>query len=206
MSLKAIVLDLDNTIYPVSSIGEKLFSVLFSIIEANGSYEGDINEIKAEIMRTPFQLVAERFKFDSELTSTCQDHLSELTYNDVIEPFSSYPITRKLNYLKFLVTTGFSQLQQSKINKLGIENDFNQIFIIDPNLSTLTKKDVFVKIMKINNLSSDEMLVVGDDLNSEIKAGNELGIKTILYDYLKLHTNSNGLNVITDFYQLEKFI
>jgi putative hydrolase of the HAD superfamily len=206
MSLKAIILDLDNTVYPVSSIGQKLFSELFSIIEANGSYVGNIDEIKTEIMRTPFQLVAKRFKFGPELTSTCQKHLSTLTYNDVIEPFSSYPITRKLNYLKFLVTTGFTQLQQSKINKLSIENDFDHIFIIDPDVSTLTKKDVFVEIMKANKLSSDEILVVGDDLNSEIKAGNELGIKTVLYDYLNLHTNSNVLNVITDFYQLEKFI
>ena len=48
MSKKAIILDMDNTIYPVHSIGFKLFKVLFDLIEESGDH-ANIEEIKAAI-------------------------------------------------------------------------------------------------------------------------------------------------------------
>ncbi|NJO69682.1 MAG: HAD family hydrolase, partial [Bacteroidetes bacterium] len=52
---KVLILDLDNTIYPVSAIGQKLFKPLFDLIERNGEYCGDIDSVKTEIMRRPYQ-------------------------------------------------------------------------------------------------------------------------------------------------------
>jgi putative hydrolase of the HAD superfamily len=39
MRKKAIILDLDNTIYPVSSIGDKLFKSLLHLISDSGDRE-----------------------------------------------------------------------------------------------------------------------------------------------------------------------
>jgi putative hydrolase of the HAD superfamily len=36
--------------------------------------------------------------------------------------------------------------------------------------------------MKMHNFTSDELLVIGDDPESEIKAGTALGIDTFLFD------------------------
>ena len=44
---------------------------------------------------------------------------------------------------KFLVTTGFIKLQMSKVKMLGIEEDFKEIHIVDPEVKDKTKKDVF---------------------------------------------------------------
>lgn len=206
MNTKAIIFDLDNTIYPVSSIGEKLFFTLFETIENDKRYVGDINAIKNEIMRRPFQVVAKEFEFNDDLTLKCLHHLSELTYQEKMEPFSDYSITKSLDCLKFLVTTGFTKLQFSKIDKLDIKPDFKELFVVDPNISTLTKKDVFREIMVKYNLGSDEIIVVGDDLNSEIKAGKELGIKTVLYDFLNQYKELENENVINNYAQLEQFI
>ncbi len=41
MRKKAIIMDFDNTIYLVSSIGEKLFETLFQLIIESGDYKGD---------------------------------------------------------------------------------------------------------------------------------------------------------------------
>lgn len=203
---KAIIFDLDNTIYPVSSIGAKLFKPLFLLISESGEYTGDINEIKAEILRRPFQFIANDFSFSERLKSKCLDLFLGLTYDDKMEPFEDYKYARKIRCSKFLVTMGFSKLQNSKIFQLNIKDDFDQIIVVDPIRSELTKKDIFRKILIENGYDADEVLVVGDDLNSEIKAAKELGIETVLYDHNSDYTNIENQKTINNFKDLHLYI
>jgi putative hydrolase of the HAD superfamily len=206
MRKKAIIIDLDNTIYPVSSIGDMLFKTLFSIIYESGEYSGDFDKIKSEIMRRPFQLVADEFLFSKSLKSDGIMHLSELTYEDKMQPFEDYNFVRSIPCKKFLVTTGFPKMQQSKIKQLGVQDDFEEIFIIDPGKSDITKKDIFSKILTNNKYEVADVLVVGDDLNSEIKAANELGIDSVLYDYKRENIKIENQAVISDFRDLQFYI
>ncbi len=199
---KAIILDLDNTIYPVSSIGDKLFKSLFQLIVENGEYIGNFDEIKGEIMRRPFQFIADDFFFSENLKSKCLKLFLDLTYDERIEPFEDYKYVRKLSGIKFLVTTGFTKLQNSKILQLNIENDFLKIYVIDPIQSKLTKKDIFHKLLIDYRLQVQEVLVVGDDLNSEIKAANDLGIESVLYDRKSEHTGIENQQTISSFKDL----
>lgn len=206
MRKKAIILDLDNTIYPVPSIGNELFASLFRLIEASGEHTADIAAVKEEIMRKPFQWVAAQYQFSKELTRKGVDLLINLTYDGPIKPFSDYNFTKQLSCDKFLVTTGFLQLQQSKIRGMGIEQDFKEIHIVDPATSHKTKKDVFADIIYRNAYQPAEVLVVGDDLQSEIKAAKELGIDTVLYDKFHLHDGNSSQHRITDFKELIEFV
>ncbi len=206
MRKKAIILDLDNTIYLVSSIGNVLFKSLFQLITESGEYSGDLLEIKAEIMRRPFQFVANDFAFSEHLKSACLDLLHDLTYEESMEPVENYDRVKEIPCKKFLVTTGFTKLQQSKIKQLGIKDDFDHIFIIDPGISNLTKKDIFIKILSENNLKVEDVLVVGDDLNSEIKAAKDLGIESVLYDFRNEHDEIENQNTIKNFRNLERYI
>jgi len=199
---RAIIFDLDNTIYPVSSIGDKLFKSLFQLIVENGEYTGDFDEIKREIMRRPFQFVADDFSFSENLKSECLELFLDLTYDEHMEPFDDYKYVRQLSGMKFLVTTGFTKLQNSKILQLNIENDFLEIYIIDPIQSKLTKKDIFLKLLIDYRLNVHEVLVIGDDLDSEIKASNDMGIDTILYDRESKHTGIENQKTISSFKDL----
>lgn len=206
MSKKALILDLDNTIYPVPSIGGKLFKRLFEIIETSGEYSGDIGLIKSEIMRTPFQKVATNYSFSPNLYSQCMNHLENFTYNEPIKTFDDYSEIRSLPVTKFLVTVGFLKLQRSKIHQMNIENDFEEIFIIDPVNSSLTKKDVFLKIMDEKHFRPSELLVVGDDVNSEIKAAVECGIDAVLYNKNGIETKAGDYRIIAHFKELKKML
>lgn len=206
MRKKAIILDLDNTIYLVSSIGEKLFNSLFQLIIESGDYTGDWNQLKSEIMRTPFQKVADTFHFGKTLKAKGITLLADISYDDVIKPVESYNYIRELSCKKFLVTTGFTKMQNSKIRQLDLDKDFDKIYVIDPGLSILTKKDVFEQILADNGYTTNDVLVVGDDINSEIKAGQELGIETVLYDFLQEHSLNKELNVISNFKELEQYL
>jgi len=196
-----LIIDLDNTIYPVKSIGEKLFAPLFNLLRSpkyNLNSE-TIENAKEQIMRIPFQKVAKQFNFPDALTNDALTLLRGLTYDEPMTYFEGYETIRELDTKKFLLTTGFKALQESKVRALKIENDFTEMFIVDPDASTRTKKDVMLEIMEKYRLSPADILVIGDDPQSEIKAAKELGIRSFLVDpedaYPEAPADYRGVNL-----------
>lgn len=182
--MKHLIIDLDNTIYPVKAIGDKLFAPLFKLLDSTqyGLSESTIADAKELTMRIPFQKVIEECHLPDQLSRAALELLRNLTYDDKIDCFEEYEAIRQLHTLKFLLTTGFQKLQESKIRALHIAEDFTEIFIIDPDQSKLTKKDAMFDIMEKYDLLPESLLVVGDDPESEIKAAKELGIASFLLD------------------------
>jgi putative hydrolase of the HAD superfamily len=182
--IRALIIDLDNTIYPVKSISDELFAPLFNLIDDYAAELGTgvAAQAKEEITRVPFQRVAGQFGFSDELIEKGVALLSGTSIDEPMHPYPDYKHLQSIDLDKFLVTTGFIKMQNSKVNMLGIRNDFRNIYIVDPATSTKTKTDMFEQIMQTYHYTPDEVLVIGDDPESEIKAAKPLGIKTVLYD------------------------
>ncbi|KOS06195.1 haloacid dehalogenase [Flavobacterium akiainvivens] len=178
--IRAIIYDLDNTIFPVPAIGNVLFGPVFDLIAQTGQHNHDMEAIKYAIMRTPFRLVAQRHGFSQELTQAGINLQETLEYHQPIAPFEDYPLTHSLPGERFLVTTGFDKMQRSKIRQLGIEGEFKEIHVVNPTLSS--KKEVFAGILERYGYAPNEVLVIGDDPESEIAAAKALNIATVLYD------------------------
>jgi len=188
---KALILDLDNTIYPVSAIQGNLFGEIFRLIDIAEHLSEQVKlDAKDELTRRPYHLVASKYNFGDTLKDKGSDLLKNITYNQPMQPFEEYAHIGSSPLIKFLVTTGFTKLQWSKVKMLDIEKDFAEIHIVDPELSTQTKKDVFADILQRYHLSTDEALVIGDDPESEIKAAIDLGIETFLYDPENKHPDA----------------
>lgn len=202
---RVLFLDLDNTIYPVHSIGDALFAELFRMIDESGELGDRLEEAKKEIMRRPFQMVARDFGFSEQLTRQGVEHLQQLEYKGPIEPFPDFSILREIRADKFLVTTGFPILQNSKVDGMRLREDFVEVHIVDPQTSPLTKKDVFADILHRHGYAHDEVLVVGDDPASEIRAGIELGLPVLMYDALGLHPDAR-VRRITNYAELAAII
>src|ERR1700752_4238594 len=107
MPKKAIILDLDNTIYPVKSIADEVFAPLFEMIAGDEMHKNDLKKIKNEIMRRPFQLVAKDFEFSEELKEKGLSLLKSTSYSGKIFAFEDYSVVKDLPVDKYLVTTGF---------------------------------------------------------------------------------------------------
>lgn len=206
MTKKAIFFDLDNTIYPVAAIGDQLFQPLFELISKSGEFVGDFEELKTATMRKPFQHVSIQYQMSDLLKEQAMLLLRDLTYSGAITLFPDYEVIRKLPQQKFLVTAGFTKLQFSKIHQLAIETDFSGIFVVDQTISNDTKRSIFFDIMLSNQYSPKDVLVVGDDPESELKAAKELGIDAVLYDSLLLYDQMDYLPRITDFKDLKKYL
>lgn len=204
---KALILDLDNTLFSTPSIGDKLFADLYYLLEINGNeFEGDLEDIKKDINRKPFTVVAKQYNMSQLLYNEALKLLVNLTYNEPIEPFSDYNEVNKIACDKFLVTSGFPKLQNSKVRQLGIENDFKEIFIVDTVMTNNTKKKVFEGILHDFNYDASEVIVIGDDPESEISAAKELGIDAVVYDKLNTYKNYFATPKISDFSQLQNYL
>ncbi|MFN4151151.1 MAG: HAD family hydrolase [Candidatus Sericytochromatia bacterium] len=206
MKAQNLIIDLDNTIYSTYSIGETLFKPIFDLIEKDKGFNSNIENIKKDIMRKPFQKVALEYNFSENLTKEGIEVLSSLDADLKMSVFEDYKYIKNLTCKKFLVTMGFLKMQEGKIKSLGISKDFHEIYIIDPQVSQKTKKDVFLDIIEKYNLHKDDLVIVGDDPNSEIKAGIDLEIQTFLYDKLKTNSHRTDLNRIENFKQLLDYI
>jgi len=187
--IKALIFDLDNTIYPVDDIAGELFESLFSVVEEYRDFLGNaaMPHIKEEFKRCPYQDIARQYNFSEELNRKGLEHLQNITYSKPMTAYEGYNEVRRLPLPKFLVTKGFSKLQNSKIEMLGIEADFDEIHIVDPAVSDRTKKEVFADILNRYQYLPNQILVIGDDPQSEIKAATELGINTFLFDPADTH-------------------
>lgn len=201
---KAVIYDLDNTLYPVSAIGDKLFGPLFSLIKNSGSHDNDYDAIRKAIMRTPFRLVAQQFGFSEQLTNECIALQEELEYADAIATFEDYSKIKSFPQKRFLVTTGFSKMQNSKIDRMNIRADFEEIHIVNPTKSS--KKLVFQDVMQRYGFSAEEVLVVGDDPESELKAARESGIEAVLYYKDAIPDGGENFPAINHFSDLERFL
>ncbi len=199
---KAIFLDLDNTVYPVASIGEVLFAPLFKLIDDSGEFTGEIQDVRNDIMRKPFQLVADIYHFSEHLRNSGIELLAELEYNQPVLTFPDYAYIRAIELPRFLVTTGFEKMQRSKVSMLGIGPDFEEVHIVDPAVSNLTKRDVFQDILNPFQWDSGDVVVIGDDPGSEIAAAHDLGIETVLYTRAGVSSGGGATHVIGDFSEL----
>ncbi|MDN5284583.1 MAG: family hydrolase [Mucilaginibacter sp.] len=181
---KAIILDLDNTIYPVSSIAEDLFTKVLAFLDslADELSADEISKAKEDMKRRPYQQVAAQYNFSEVAKSKGIELLKNLEYSLPMQPYEEYKYISDTTIVKFLVTTGFTKLQWSKIKQLSIEKDFKAIYIVDPEVSSDTKKDIFAMIMSTHSYKPSELLIIGDDPESEIKAATLLGIDTFLFD------------------------
>jgi FMN phosphatase YigB (HAD superfamily) len=87
----------------------------------------------------------------------------------------AYDFLRKTTCKKVLVTKGNPSMQIKKLEILGIKDFFEEILICS---TSEEKKGLFQQLKEKH--PECEFWVIGDRIDSEIRFGNELGMKTVL--------------------------
>lgn len=188
---RAFFIDLDNTIYFTKPFADILMGPFFNFLKKLdlGIDKETFEQAKTDMLSTPFQKVADRYNFKQEAREAAIDYLKNRVVDVPIKVHDEYNYLKNLQGLKFIVTAGFTKAQLSKIDMLGIADDFEEVHVVDLTLKHETKKEVFEKIMNNYGFSADEILIIGDDAESEVKYGRELGIDTFLFDPTGRFTN-----------------
>jgi FMN phosphatase YigB (HAD superfamily) len=113
----------------------------------------------------------------------------------------------ELRSKRFLVTSGFRRLQESKVRALDARAHFDEIYIdaIDEP-DRKGKGAIFEDILRTHSLQPHETLVVGDDADSEIAAGNRLGIPTVQILRPGVARAPNAMHHIASFKELHQIV
>ena len=89
----------------------------------------------------------------------------------------------KQNYKQYAVTNGTKVAQDRKLDKSGLRNLFDGVFISEEIGIEKPGKGFFDYVFKeIGTYELEEILIVGDSLTSDMQGGNNAGIKCCWYN------------------------
>lgn len=181
--IRAVIFDLDNCLAAADEAGEELFAPAFEAIRAANKgrlSDAELAAAFADVWRHALDRVADKHHFSEEMYRAGFDAFRRLEVQRPLHGYGDLHALHKLSIPRILVTSGFRRLQESKIAALGIRGLFDEIHVhaIDE-AGSPGKKDTFLEILSRRGWQPREVVVVGDNAESEIAAGNELGMPTL---------------------------
>lgn len=180
--ITAIIFDLDNCLSPARQTGDLFEPAFAAIRQANRGTlsEAALAEAIEDTWKHSLDAVAAMHGFTPEMLAAGWKILTETTVPGSLRGYPDLELLERLPVTRFLVTSGFRRLQESKIDALGIRQWFSAVHVdaIDEP-GRQGKQALFAGILREHRLHVDDVLVVGDNPESEIAAGNRLGIRTV---------------------------
>jgi putative hydrolase of the HAD superfamily len=181
--IRAIIFDLDNCLAVADEPGPQILAPTFEAIrQANhGTLSEDtLERAFSECWRCSLDRVAKKYGFTNEMLAAGWAANSSTEVDVPMRGYSDLGAIANLSPRLFLVTSGFRRLQESKVRALAIQSRFERVVIdaIDEP-DRKGKEAIFADILRTCALDPTEVLVVGDDADSEIAAGNRLRIPTV---------------------------
>jgi FMN phosphatase YigB (HAD superfamily) len=180
--ITAIIFDLDNCLSPARQVGP-LFEPAFAAIRAANRGTLSAAALDAAIEDTwkhSLDAVGRMHGFTPQMLAAGWEVLRTITVPGGMHGYGDLELLAGMPVARFLVTSGFRRLQESKIDALGIRGLFTAIHVdaIDEE-PRHGKQALFARILADHRLAREQVLVVGDNPDSEIAAGNRLGLATV---------------------------
>lgn len=140
---------------------------------------------KEQVLRCRFEDFLSLQNIDIPATEFCKQYEAGLA-DVVVYIDDSFQVIERLKYdgyIQLAVTNGAKSVQRRKLKNSGFDNLFDDIFISDEVGYEKPTKGFFDAVLdSLPNISKDEIIIVGDSLTSDIKGGNNVGIKTCWYN------------------------
>lgn len=187
MRYKVAIFDLDNCLLDARSVGTLFEPAFEAIRHANqGALAPDVLEQAiGQCWYTAFDLVAERFGFTDAMRDAGLQQFRRMRVTGALQGYPDIALLPRVAMRRYLVTSGFRCLQESKIAALGIRSWFDHVFIddvdeaMDAPAHSRGKLAVFRRILELEACQACEVLVIGDNPLSELGAGRALGATTV---------------------------
>lgn len=181
--VQAIIFDLDNCLAPGDAIGPAAYEPAFEAMRhANHGRLSDAALAAAfnDMWRHPVDEVAQRHGFSPGMLAAGWEVFARMEARAPMHGYADLGVIADLPVPRFLVTTGFRRLQESKIAALGLRIHFTAVRIdVVDEPGRKGKQQLFHEIQQEQQYEPPRVLVVGDNADAEIRAGNALGMTTV---------------------------
>lgn len=186
--IKAIIFDLDDTLYDCSGTlvlkSRKLAAKIISKAVKCSETEALKLQLELEDRLGPkadiFHKIANQYNLPEDFCEEISNTINTLE----VEGATLFPGTmasidelKRTGYKLFLVTFGNREIQEKKIKVLDLESAFDEIIITE---NPLGKEKCFKEILAKYGLEPEQVLCVGDKIKDEIEVGKRLGMSTAL--------------------------
>lgn len=84
-------------------------------------------------------------------------------------------------YLMHIITNGFKEVQQAKLDNCGLSHFFPDVFISEDIQATKPHRRIFEHALKSVNASKKKSIMIGDSWNTDIIGAIEFGIDQIMF-------------------------
>ncbi len=185
--IKLVIFDLDNTLFDTySQLGIKVLDKMIKRMKKAGLTEKQEKLLREKYITTGFRILAKQLGLSDEIKHLGMDTYKETDLSD-IKPYDDVSLIKDFKQKKVLVTSGTKEVQFNKVRILGMQDLFDEI-LIDESSNPENKQRIFSEIVEKYNLKPEEVMILGDNAESEISAGNNLGMITVQMlrrDFLK---------------------
>lgn len=187
--MKAILFDLDNTLYGEKTYVESGFKEISRYLAQH--FNLDFEEVYCKTLEIfnkegrgkVFDLLLKEYDLNSDknimtLVYAYRNHLPEIS---LYEGTQDVLAKLKKNHKLGLITDGQVIAQKRKVEALNLEKYFDTIIFTDILGSEFWKPSKMPYLIALNNLKSSpqEAIYIGDDPYKDFKAPKELEMKTI---------------------------
>ncbi|WP_292378671.1 HAD family hydrolase [Methanosarcina sp. UBA289] len=195
-TLKAILFDMDNTLFDFIAAKMEAFRKILSFI---GREKGDIAEEPSELFRyflrgtygfEDYENIRDYMQDRNLFTAQGYRKCCEIYEQEKLENLELYPaVTNTLDKLKGLglklaiITDADKHHALARLTKVGLLNYFDLLVAAD---TTGTKKPDpthFLFALEVLEITPEETLVVGDSIKRDIVPARKLGLKTAYASY-----------------------
>ncbi len=205
-----LIFDLDDTIFETKTIGHHHVSSALNDFENNiKSFfsSEEVDRIMSDLWKYPFDHVANKYNLTEFIRRQFSNVINSLDYKLDIQVFSDFEIVRNIEAPKLLVTTGFKKLQLAKIDALKIEDVFNEIHVDEiDSVNRTGKRGIFEQVLSASQKDKMDFIVIGDNPESELKAGYDLGLNTVQVAKFDQPKSEYAKHYIKDFQELVEII
>ena len=181
--MTALIFDLDNCLAPSDEPGRQLMEPVFEA--GRLANQGRVDDARLEqafedTWRRAFDDVAERYGFSEEMREAGRNAFRGIEVTVPMHGYGDLDLLRHLGDQRFLVTSGFRRLQESKVRALGIASLFAEVVvdaIDEPDHPG--KEAIFVELLERWMLDRRDVWIVGDNPDSELVSGRRLGLRPV---------------------------
>jgi putative hydrolase of the HAD superfamily len=183
--IRALIVDLDNTLYPARSVPRCTVGPILEAVRAANRAASLVQEDRLEealdaCWDQSFDQVARHYALPEPLRRAWALAAAQIEVSEPLETYPDVGVLWTLPLRLFLVTTGYRRFQESKIAALRLTERFEAIYIDALGESSRTgKEELFRRLLVEHHFAPAETVVLGDSEESEIAAGRQLGLWTI---------------------------
>lgn len=224
---KHIFFDLDDTLWDFEKNSSLVLQILFTDYGLANKLKTDFNtfhttykEVNHQLWRryykkeidkhylrnNRFDLVFKKFSYSNydENLQLTDHYLQKSPYGTHLKDgcFETLDYL-KTRYSLHIITNGFKEVQNIKLNTCGLRPYFNQIIISEEHQLIKPEEKIFRLAETFANCKKEECLMVGDNYESDIEGALNAGWQAI---WLSSQPKEDKINQINDLTELKRIL